>query len=94
MIEILLKIFGEYDSLFRTQYKCFNIVKQEDEDFISYADKVNLQCELFKMKEIEEDMFKCLIFVQGLMATKDKEICSRILSIMKQDTEITSQKVT
>ena len=62
-IKILSKIFGERDSLFHTQYKCFNIVKQEDEDFISYASKVNLQWELFKIKEIEEDMFKCLIFV-------------------------------
>ena len=39
-------------------------------------------------------MFKCLIFVQGLMAIKDKENCVRILSIMEQDTEITWQKVT
>ena len=32
--------------------------------------------------------------VQGLMATKDKENRSRILSIMEQNTEITLQKVT
>lgn len=39
-------------------------------------------------------MFKCLIFVQGLTSSKDKEIRSRILSIMNQDIEITLQKVT
>ena len=39
-------------------------------------------------------MFKFLIFVQGLMAKNDKEIHSRILSIMEQDMEITWQKVT
>lgn len=70
------------------------MVKQEEDDFISYAGKVNFQCELFKIKEIKEDMFKYLIFVQGLTATKDKEICSRILAIMEQDTEVTLQKVT
>ena len=53
--------------------------------------KFNSQCELFKIKEIEEDIFKCLIIVQGL---KDKEIRSRILSLMEQDTEIILQKVT
>ena len=67
------------------------MLKQEDEDFIPYTSKVISQCELFKIKEIEEDMFKCLIFVQGL---KDKEICSRILSFIEQDMEITLQKVT
>lgn len=88
------KIFGERESLFLTRYKCLNMVKQEEDDFISYAGKVNFQCELFKIKEIKEDMFKYLIFVQGLTATKDKEICSRILAIMEQDTEVTLQKVT
>ena len=94
MTEILSEIFGECNCLFHTQYKCFNIVKQEGEDFISYTGKVNSQCELFKIKEIVEDMFKCLIFIQGLMAAKDKEIRSWILSIMEQNTEITWQKVT
>ena len=35
-IEILPKVFCQRDSLFHTRCKCFNI-KQEDEDFISYA---------------------------------------------------------
>ena len=39
-------------------------------------------------------MFKCLIFVQGLTTPKDKEIRSRILTIMEQDPNITLQKVT
>ena len=30
------------------------------------------QCELLKIKKIEEDMFKYLNFVQGLRATEDK----------------------
>ena len=39
-------------------------------------------------------MFKCLILVQGLMAPKDKDTRSEILTIMEQDPEITLQKVT
>jgi len=93
-IKTLSKIFDERDSLFHTRYKCLNIVKLENEDFVSYAGTVNSQCELFKINEISKDMFKCLIFVQGLTAPKDKDIRSRILTIMEQDPEITLQKVT
>ena len=46
------------------------------------------------MNEISKDMFECLIFVQGLTVPKVKDIRPRISKIMKQDPEITSQKVT
>ena len=69
-----------------------NIIK-EDEDFVAYAGKVNAQCERFKLKDLKEDMFKCLIFVQGLTSNKDKVIWSKILTMLEQDMEITLQKV-
>ena len=67
-IKTLSRNFDERDSLFR---KCLNIIKQKNEDFLSYADTVNSQCELLKINEISKDMFRCLIFVQGLTAPKD-----------------------
>ena len=85
-------MLGERDSLFHTRYKCLNIIK-EDGDFVAYAGKVNAQCEWFKLKDLKEDMFKCLIFVQGLTSNKDKMIRSKILTMLEQDTEITLQKV-
>ena len=85
------KSFGERDSIFHTYYKCLNIVKQEEEDFLTYAGRVNSQCELFKIKEIKEDMFKCLIFVLGLTSKNEKEIRSRFLSLIEN---VTLQKVT
>ena len=66
---------------------------ERDEDFIANAGKVNAQCEWFKVKDLKEDMFKCLIFVQGLTSNKDKVIWSKILTMLEQDTEITLQKV-
>ena len=92
-IETLSKMFGERDSLFHTRYKCLNIIKEDDEDFVAYAGKVNAQCERFKLKDLKEDMFKCLIFVQGLTSNKDKVIQSKILTLLEEDTEITLQKV-
>ena len=91
-IETLSKMFGERDGLFHTRYKYLNISK-EDEDFVAYAGKVNVQCEWFKLKDLKEDMLKCLIFVQGLASNKDKVIQSKTLTMLEQDTEITLQKV-
>ena len=39
-------------------------------------------------------MFKCYIFNQGLTAPRDKDLWSRILSIIEQDPEMNLQKVT
>ena len=65
-IKILSGIFDERDSFFYTRYKCLNIVKQENEDFVTHAANVNSQCELFKLGDLSVDMFKCLTFIQGL----------------------------
>ena len=61
---------------------------------MTYASNVNSQCELFRLGNLSIDMFRCLIFVQGLTAAKDKDIRSRILTIMEQDSEIMLQQVT
>ena len=79
-------------SIFHTRYKCLDIVKQEDDSFVTYAGMFNAQCEAFRLKELSSDMYKCLIFVQGLIAPKDKEIRLRILTIMEQDPNIALQK--
>ena len=55
---------------------------------------VNSQCELFKLGILSIDMFKCLIFVSRLIAVKNKDIRSMILTIIEQDPEITPKKVT
>ena len=86
-------MFEEWDSLFHTWCKCLYIIKEDDEYFVAYAGKVNAQCERFKLKDLKEDMFKCLVFVQGLALNKDKVIRSKILTMLEQDTEITLQKV-
>ena len=68
--------------------------KEKTDDIVTYAGKVNTLCELFKLKDLSVDMFKCYIFVQGLTAPRDKDLRSRILSIMEQDPEMNLQKVT
>ena len=53
-VEILSKIFDK--SLFHTRYKYLSIVKQGEEDFVTYAGMVNAQCEPSKLKELSSDM--------------------------------------
>ena len=93
-IDTLSKIFDKRDSLFHSRYKCLNLQKSEAEDYLEYACTVNRLCEEFKLNEISADLFKCLIFVQGLTTPRDKDIRSRILTIMESDPNITLQKVT
>ena len=71
-----------------------NIQKAENEDYLEYACTVNCLCESFNLNEISTDLFKCLIFVQGLTAPRDKEVRSSVLAIMESDPQITLQKIT
>ena len=87
-------IFSERNSLFHTRYKCLNLRKREDEDFISFAENVNQECERFNLMDLSIHMFKCLVFVQGLTANRDKDIRSRILNKMEQGPNITLKKIT
>ena len=54
------------------------------------AGNVNSQ---FELGDLSVDMFKCLIFVQGLTAVKNKYIRSRILTMIEQNPKVTLQKL-
>ncbi|XP_014776911.1 uncharacterized protein LOC106873898 [Octopus bimaculoides] len=87
-------MFTDKNSLYNTRWECWNLVKKEDEVFVTYAGTVNRMCERFKLKELTRDMFKCLIFVQELAANKDAEIRARILTKIGQaDQSLTLQTV-
>ena len=48
--------------------------KKRGEYYSTFPGIVNREFEMFKLKELTSDMFKCLIFVQGLMAPEDGKI--------------------
>ena len=70
------------------------MVKRENEDFVTYAGNVNRMCERFMLLDLSIDRFKCLVFVQGLTSSKDKDIGSWILTKLEQGSEVTLPKVT
>ena len=69
------KVWRDNISLFNTRWQSLKLTKKVRGDYSSFAGIVNRECEKF---EFTSDVFKCLIFVQGL--TEDGEIKTRILS--------------
>ncbi|XP_055605783.1 uncharacterized protein K02A2.6-like [Uranotaenia lowii] len=74
----LTSIFGTPVSTFNRRYQCLQTQKDDTEDFISYSCKVNRACVDFKLQDLKEDQFKCLIVVCGFkqplpsVATREK----------------------
>lgn len=91
---VLNKIFDRQMSLFNVRYNCLKVSKQSEDDFVSYAGKVNKQCEQFQLKELTNDQFKCLIFICGLNSNSDSDIRTKLLSIIETDKTVTLDKLT
>ena len=86
-VNILNKLFGRKESLFSTRVKCISNIKREDEDIISYASKVNRQCEIFLINKYTAGNFKCPVFVNGLSSQKDQEYKARLLFLVESKPE-------
>ena len=71
-------LHAKYTKFFLLQ--CHNLTRKEGEDYTTFASKVNKHCNDFRLAELNADNFKCLIFVQGLISTKDAEIRRGILN--------------
>ena len=67
--------------------------KKEDTDFTKFASIVNDQCDGFKLTGLCSDNFKCLIFVQGLVSSKDTEIRRRVLNKLENEPNLTLQNL-
>ena len=65
LIKTQSNIFGERSSLCNICWECLNLMKKEEEDFITYASVVNREYEKFKLEELSSDKFKCLILCKG-----------------------------
>ncbi|XP_065085839.1 uncharacterized protein LOC135707866 [Ochlerotatus camptorhynchus] len=59
---------------------------QNADDFVAYASAVNKSYEDFNVNTITADQFKCLIFVAGLHSEKNKDIRTRLLAKMENET--------
>ncbi|XP_054746058.1 uncharacterized protein K02A2.6-like [Anastrepha obliqua] len=88
-ISKLGEMFGANESLFSIRYKCLQISKNQQEDLVSYAARVNAQCDKFRLSELSADQFKCLIYVFGLQAHTEADIRIKILAKLEEDSQQT-----
>ena len=68
-------------------------MKKDCEDYTTFASTVNRYCEMFQRNEITPDMFKCLIFIQGLTLPSEKEVRTRLLTKLERHQKITLQSL-
>ena len=84
---VLSELFGEKVSLFRRRFNALRVVKEETEDFKSYAARVNQLHERGRVKEMTEDDMKCTLFVAGLQESRWKDLRKRLIRRLEGDTE-------
>ncbi|XP_062707936.1 uncharacterized protein K02A2.6-like [Aedes albopictus] len=86
-VKKLKEFFGVRISLFSKRYLCFQLTKNDTDDFLTYAGTVNRCCEDFDLNNITADQFKSLIFICGLRSSKDADIRTRLLSKLEGSVE-------
>ena len=79
-VKLLSELFGPNTSLLHKRWKCLNIFKYDQQDYLTFAVTVNKHCNDFKLADLTADEFKCLSFVQGLVSAEDVEIRSHVLT--------------
>ena len=79
-IKLLSELFGPNTTLFHKPWKCLNTVKDNQQDFRTFAASVNKLFNDFKLTGLTADDFKCLIFSQGLVSVEDAEVRRRELT--------------
>ncbi|VDP95032.1 unnamed protein product, partial [Echinostoma caproni] len=86
--------FSEQASLFSIRYRCFKLVKNDTDDYLTLASIMNRVCEKFKLRSMTDDQFKCLIFVCALQFPLDAEIRTSLLNRIEQDPNIHPRTLT
>ena len=92
-IKLLSELFEPNTTLFYKRWKCLNTVKDNQQDFLTFAASVNKLCNDLKLAELTADDSKCLIFAQGLVSAEDAEVRRRVLTKFENEQRLTLQKL-
>ena len=92
-IKHLSELFGPNTTFFRKCWKYLITVKDNQQDFLTFAASVNKLCKDFKLAELTADDFKCLIFAQGLVSAENAEVRRRVLTKLENKQGLTLQKL-
>ena len=92
-VNTLMELYCPKTSLFHKRYKCINLTRKEEQDYITFASVVNRHCDDFGLSSLTADNFKVLIFIQGLVSAKDAELRRRALNRLEAEPNITLQQL-
>ncbi|XP_065079965.1 uncharacterized protein K02A2.6-like, partial [Ochlerotatus camptorhynchus] len=92
-VEKLKSLFGATVSTFRRRYNCLQTTKEDSDDYLAYSCKVNKTCVDFKLSELTEEQFKCLIYVCGLKSKQEAEIRMRLINKLNESADLTLQQI-
>ena len=90
-VELIMEIFSPKKSLFHKRWRCLNLTRKKEEDYTTFASEANKHCDDFRLAELSVDIFRCLIFMQGPVSTKDVEIRRR--NKLEKEPNITLQQI-
>ena len=93
IVKLLPELFGSNTSVFHKRWKCLNIFKEDQQDYLTFAATVNKHCNDFKLADLTADDFKCLIFAQVLVSAEDTEIRLRVLTKLENEQGLTLKKL-
>ncbi|XP_041769577.1 uncharacterized protein K02A2.6-like [Anopheles merus] len=92
-VEKLTCLFDTQESLLSKRFKCLQIMKTRTEDHLSYACRINKACVEFELKKLNEEEFKCLLYVCGLKDEIDADIRTRLLARIEDKACVTLQQL-
>uniref|UniRef100_A0A182N2X4 Peptidase A2 domain-containing protein n=1 Tax=Anopheles dirus TaxID=7168 RepID=A0A182N2X4_9DIPT len=88
IVEKLKSLFGTSIPTFCRRYNCLQTKQDDNEYYLDYSCKENKAYVDFKMSELTEERFKCVIYVLGKHFSRDAEICLRLINEMHETSNI------
>lgn len=93
-VDKLKKLFGSPCSEMERRYKCLNLVKTKQEDFVAYSCRVNKAVVESELGGLSEEELKCLLFVCGLKEECYADVRTRLLSRLEDKRVINLSQMT
>ncbi|XP_041769712.1 uncharacterized protein K02A2.6-like [Anopheles merus] len=85
----LRKLFDSPESVIAKRYRCLQMCKLQEEDYMTYSCRVNKAVIESELGKLSEEELKCLIFVCGLKDDSYSEICIRLLNRLEEKSDKT-----
>lgn len=85
VVQKMKVIFGHQKSVFSKRYDCLRVVKNDADDYVTFAGIVNRHCEEFDLANLTIDQFKALIFICGMQSSREAEVRTRLLSKLESE---------